>query len=80
MADGESGGDMEEETQYADAAADRAVNAMEAIMQTHPEGVAIICAHNDDMATTARAAASNPAMGIPSSWASMATSRLVNPF
>ena len=33
----ESGGDfLEEETQYADATADRAVNAMEAIMQTHP--------------------------------------------
>lgn len=59
----ESGGDfLEEETQYADATADRAVNAMEAIMQTHPEGVAIICAHNDDMAmAAARAAASNPA-------------------
>ena len=59
----ESGGDfLEEETQYADATADRAVNCMEAIIQTHPEGVAIICANNDDMAiAAARTAAGNPA-------------------
>ena len=59
----ESGGDfLEEETQYADATADRAVNCMEAIMQTHPEGVAIICANNDDMAmAAARTAAGNAA-------------------
>ena len=53
---------LEEETQYADATADRAVNCMEAIIQTHPEGVAIICANNDDMAiAAARTAAGNPA-------------------
>ena len=59
----ENGGDfLDDEVQYADATADRAVNCMEAIMQTHPEGIAIICANNDDMAiTAARTAASNPA-------------------
>ena len=59
----ENGGDfLEEETQYADATADRAVNCMEAIIQTHPKGVAIICANNDDMAiAAARTAAGNPA-------------------
>lgn len=36
--------------------------SMEAIMQNHPEGVAIICANNDDMAiAAARAAAGNAA-------------------
>ena len=50
----ESGGTfLADEVQYADAVADKAVNAMEAIMQTHPEGVAIICANNDDMAVAA---------------------------
>ena len=50
----EAGGTfLADEIQYADAVADKAVNAMEAIMQTHPEGVAIICANNDDMAVTA---------------------------
>lgn len=50
----ENGGDfLEDEVQYADAVADKAVNAMEAIMQTHPDGVAIICANNDDMAVAA---------------------------
>ena len=35
---------------------------MEAIMQTHPEGIAIICAHNDDTAmAAARAAAGHEA-------------------
>lgn len=59
----ENGGDfLEEETQYADATADRAVNCMEAIMQKFPEGIAIICANNDDMAiAAARTAAGNPA-------------------
>lgn len=59
----ENGGDfLEEETQYANATADLAVNCMEAIMQTHPEGIAIICANNDDMAiAAARTAATNPA-------------------
>ncbi len=50
----ESGGKfLTDEVQYADAVADKAVNAMEAIMQTHPEGIAIICANNDDMAVAA---------------------------
>lgn len=59
----ENGGDfLEDETQYANATADLAVNCMEAIMQTHPEGIAIICANNDDMAiAAARTAAGNPA-------------------
>ena len=50
----EAGGTfLEDEVQYAEAVADKAVNSMEAIMQTHPEGVAIICANNDDMAVAA---------------------------
>lgn len=59
----EAGGEfLTDEIQYADAMADRAANSMEAIMQTHPEGIAIICAHNDDVAmSAARVAASNPA-------------------
>lgn len=59
----EAGGTfLEKETQYADATADKAVNCMEAIMQTHPEGVAIICANNDDMAmAAARTAKANAA-------------------
>ena len=59
----EAGGEfLADEVQYADAVADRAVNSMEAIMQTHPEGIAIICANNDDMAmAAARAAAGNEA-------------------
>lgn len=59
----ENGGTfLEDEIQYADAVADKAVVAMEAIMQTHPEGVAIICANNDDMAVAAaRTAAGNEA-------------------
>lgn len=59
----EAGGEfLAGEVQYADAVADRAVNSMEAIMQTHPEGIAIICANNDDMAmAAARAAAGNAA-------------------
>lgn len=59
----EAGGTfLEDETQYADATADKAVNCMEAIMQTHPEGIAIICANNDDMAmAAARTAKSNAA-------------------
>lgn len=51
-----------EETQYANAVADQAVACMEAIMQKFPEGIAIICANNDDMAmAAARAAENNPA-------------------
>ena len=59
----EAGGDfLEDEVQYANATADNAVTCMEAIMQTHPEGIAIICANNDDMAmAAARAAAGNEA-------------------
>lgn len=59
----EAGGEfLTSEVQYADATADRATTAMEAIMQTHPEGIAIICAHNDDTAmAAARAAAGHEA-------------------
>ena len=58
-----AGGDvLEDEIQYANAVADQAVTCMEAIMQNHPEGIAIICANNDDMAmAAARAAAGNEA-------------------
>ncbi len=53
---------LADETQYANAVADQAVTAMEAIMQNHPEGIAIICANNDDMAmAAARAAKGNAA-------------------
>lgn len=59
----EAGGTfLTDEIQYADAVADKAVNSMEAIMQNHPEGVAIICCNNDDMAmAAARAAKDNDA-------------------
>lgn len=59
----ESGGEfLSDEVQYADAVADKAVNAMEAIIQTHPEGIAIICAHSDDMImSAARVAKGNKA-------------------
>lgn len=50
------------EIQYADSVADKAVNSMEAIMQNHPEGVAVIFCNNDDMAmAAARTAAGNAA-------------------
>lgn len=50
------------EIQYANAEANQAVACMEAIMQNHPEGIAVICANNDDMAmAAARAAAGNDA-------------------
>ena len=56
----EAGGDfLEDEVRYANAVADQAVVAMEGIMSTHPEGVAIICANNDDMAMAAAKAAKN---------------------
>ena len=49
------------ETQYANATADLAVTAMEGIMSKYPEGVAIICSNNDDMAlAAARTAKDNP--------------------
>lgn len=53
---------LAEETQYADGVADKAVTAMEGIIQSHPEGVAVIVANNDDMAAgAARVAADYPA-------------------
>lgn len=59
---GAGGEFLEDEIQYADAVADKAVNCMEAIIQNHPEGIAIICANNDDMAmAAARAAKGSPA-------------------
>lgn len=59
----EAGGTfLADETQYADAVADKAFASMEAIMQNHPEGVAIIVCNNDDMAiAAARAAKGNEA-------------------
>lgn len=59
----EAGGEfLEDEVQYADATADKAVAAMEGIMSTHPEGIAIVAANNDDMAmAAARTAAGNEA-------------------
>jgi ABC-type sugar transport system substrate-binding protein len=59
----EAGGEfLENEVQYADATADKAVAAMEGIMSTHPEGIAIVAANNDDMAmAAARTAAGNAA-------------------
>lgn len=58
----EGGTFLDSEVQYADAVADRAVSAMEGIISQHPEGIAIICANNDDMAmAAAKAAAGNEA-------------------
>ena len=59
----EAGGEfLENEVQYANAVADQAVTCMEAIMSNHPEGIAIICANNDDMAVAAaKTAKDNPA-------------------
>ena len=54
----ENGGHfLEDEVQYADAVADKATTCMEGIMSSHPEGIAIICANNDDMALAAANAA-----------------------
>ena len=54
----EAGGEfLKDEIQYADAVADKAATSMEAIMQNHPEGVAIIVCNNDDMAMAAARAA-----------------------
>ncbi len=59
---GAGGEFLEDEVQYANGVADQAVTAMEAIMQNHPEGIAIICANNDDMAmAAARTAKGNAA-------------------
>lgn len=53
---------LEGETQYANAVADQAVTCMEAIMQKHPEGIAMIVCNNDDIAiAAAKAASGNPA-------------------
>lgn len=59
----EAGGEfLTDEIQYADAVADKAYSCMEAVMQNHPEGVAMILCNNDDMAiAAARAAAGNSA-------------------
>lgn len=59
----EAGGTfLTDEIQYADGVADKAATSMEAIMQNHPEGVAIIVCHNDDSAmAAARAAKGNAA-------------------
>ena len=59
----EAGGEfLTDEIQYADAVADKAATSMEAIMQNHPEGIAIIVCNNDDMAmAAARAAKGNAA-------------------
>ena len=60
--DGAGGTFLANEVQYADAVADKATVCMEGIMQSHPEGLAIIACHNDDCAiAAARAAANNPA-------------------
>lgn len=51
---------LDSEVQYADAVPDKAVSAMEGIISKFPEGVAIICANNDDMAmAAAKVAADN---------------------
>ena len=59
----EAGGEfLQGEIKYADAVADKAATSMEAIMQNHPDGVAIIVCNNDDMAmAAARAAKGNEA-------------------
>ena len=59
----EAGGEwMADDVQYADATATKAVDAMNGIMSRYPDGIAIICSNNDDMAiAAARTAASNPA-------------------
>ena len=54
----EAGGDfLEDEVQYAEATATRAVDAMNGIISRYPDGIAIICANNDDMAIAASKAA-----------------------
>jgi ABC-type sugar transport system substrate-binding protein len=47
----------ENETQYGEGTADKAVNCMEGIIQTHPEGVSVIFCNYDDMAMAAARAA-----------------------
>lgn len=41
------------EVQYCDALADKAANAMEAIIQKYPDGVDVVCSTNDDMVMAA---------------------------
>jgi ribose transport system substrate-binding protein len=55
--EGQGGDYYEDETQYADSVADKAVNCMEGIIQAHPEGVSVIFCNNDDMAMAAARAA-----------------------
>lgn len=50
---------LEDETQYGDSVADKAVTCMEGIIQNHPDGVAIVYCINDDMAMAAQKAASD---------------------
>ena len=59
----EAGGEfLADEVQYADATATKAVDAMNGIMGRYPDGIAIICSNNDDMAiAAARTAQANPA-------------------
>lgn len=59
----EAGGEfLDNEVQYADAVATKAVTSMEAIMGKFPNGIAIVCTNNDDMAiAAARTAKKNPA-------------------
>ena len=53
---------LDHEVQYANAEAENAASCMEAIIQNHPEGIAVICANNDDMAmAAARVAAGHAA-------------------
>ncbi|MDO4616212.1 MAG: sugar ABC transporter substrate-binding protein [Lachnospiraceae bacterium] len=60
--EGAGGTFLAEEVQYANNVADNAVTCMEAIMQNHPEGIAVIGCVNDDCAIgAARAAAGNEA-------------------
>ena len=56
---------LSDETQYANAVADQAVTCMEAIIQNHPEGIAVICANNDDMAIGAIEAIKEKGYRIP---------------
>lgn len=54
----EAGGTyLDAEIQYADGVSDKAVTAMESIIQNHPEGIAIVACNNDDMAVGAARAA-----------------------
>ncbi len=60
--EGAGGTFLVDEVQYANNTADNAVTCMEAIIQNHPEGIAVIGCVNDDCAiAAARAAAGNDA-------------------